>query len=174
MLKGGLTVTDADRLATVHWTVRLAVACYAARVLADAGDLGSLRARRSVWTVGLAFYVAHVVAAFQFVHGWSHEHAHRGTARQTAEMVGWESGFGLWVNYAFTLLWLADVVAWWAVGPEYPHRFRRTCVVVQSVFAFLMFNATAVFGPAFWRPVVAAFLLSIAAAVTRRARCGGA
>lgn len=159
-------MTDADGL--VRWTVRLAVACYAARVLADAGGFGSLRLRRLIWTVGFLFYAAHVAAAFQFVHGWSHDEAHRETTRQTAAVVGWRSGAGLWVNYAFTLLWLADVVAWWAVGADYPRRFRRISHLVLAVFAFLMFNATAVFGPPFWRPFLAGYLLSLAAAMTRR------
>lgn len=161
---------DGTDLPLVRWTVRLAVACYAARVLMDAGDFGSLRARRSLWTVGLVFYLAHVVAAFQLVHGWSHAAAWEETARQTFERTGWRSGVGVWVNYAFTLLWTVDVAAWWIVGPGYSRRFRRVSFVVQSAFAFLVFNATVVFGPAFWRPVAAACGLIIAVALVVRVK----
>jgi hypothetical protein len=157
-------------LAVTVWTARLAVACYAVRVLADAGGFGSLRLRRWVWTAGWACFVLHLAAAFACVHGWSHEAAYRETARRTAAVTGLDWGGGLWVNYGFLLLWTADVAAWWAVGPEYPRRWRRTYVVVQAVFAFLMFNATAVFGPAFWRPVVAGFALLLAAESVVRAR----
>lgn len=162
-------MADPGLVATV-WTARLAVACYAARVLADAGDIGSLRLRRCVWTAGWACFVLHVAAAFAFVHGWSHDAAYRETARQTAAVTGLNWGGGLWVNYAFLIPWTADAAAWWAVGPEYPRRLRRAYAVVQAVFAFLMFNATAVFGPAFWRPVVAAFGLLLATALVVRAR----
>lgn len=163
-------MTDVDRLAVVRCTVRLAVACYALRVLADAADVTSLRTRRRLWAAGLAFYVAHVAAAFHFVYGWSHTRAWRETARQTAGVVGRESGVGLWANYAFTLLWLTDVVAWWVVGPDYPRRYRRTYFTVQAAFAFVAFNGTAVFGPEFWRPTTAAFGLVLAAGMVSRAK----
>jgi len=157
-------------IALVHWTVRLAVACYAARVLMDAGDFGSLRTRRGVWTVGLGFYLAHVVVAFHVVHHWSHAAAWDETARQTFDLTGWRSGAGLWANYAFTLLWTGDVAAWWATGQPFPQSFRRTYVVVQALFAFFMFNATVVFGPGFWRPIAAAFGMMIAVAVIVRVK----
>ncbi len=157
----------------VSWTVRAAVALYAARLLADAGDFGSQRTRRLLWTAGLAFYLAHVAAAFHFVHGWSHDDAWRETARQTNAIVGWNDGSGLWANYAFTLLWLADAAAWWIIGADYPRRYRRTQVGLQAMFAFLVFNATAVFGPPFWRPAVAVFGLVLAAACVRRAKRAG-
>lgn len=157
-------------VALVRWTVRLAVVCYAARVLMDVADLGSLRMRRGVWTVGLAFYLAHVATAFHFVHHWSHAAAWDETARQTFELTGWRSGAGLWANYAFTLLWLGDVAAWWALGRNFPRMFRQTSVVVQILFAFLVLNATVVFGPEFWRPIAAAFGLIVAVALVVRVK----
>ena len=166
-------MTDLQDFFLVRWTVRLAVGFSAARLLADAGDFGSLRIRRLLWTAGFALYLAHVAAAFHFVHGWSHADAWRETARQTNALVGWNSGSGLWANYAFTLVWLADAAAWWAIGDDYPRRYPRTQVALQALFAFLVFNATAVFGPPFWRPTVAAFGLVLAAACVRRVRCSG-
>lgn len=158
--------------ALVIWSVRIAALFYATRVLADVADVGSPRIRRAVWTVGFAFFAVHVAAAFQFVHGWSHSAAWKATAKQTAEVVGWESGAGLWANYVFTAVWLADVMAWWCIGIVYLRRFRRVAIAVQVLFAFLWFNATAVFGPPFWRPAVAIFGLSVATACVCRARKG--
>ncbi|MBA3312201.1 MAG: hypothetical protein M3552_12270 [Planctomycetota bacterium] len=154
----------------VEWTVRIASAFYAARILADAADVGSHRLRRALWTIGFGFFALHVAAAFHFVHGWSHTAAWNATARQTAELTGWNSGAGLLANYLFTLVWFADVAAWWCVGSLYPRRLRRTSIVVQIAFAFLWFNATAVFGPPFWRPVVAAFGLLLSATWVWRVR----
>ena len=150
--------------------VRIAALFYAARVLADVADVGSLRLRRVFWTLGLAFFVLHVAAAFQLVHHWSHEAAWQATADRTAEIVGWHSGAGLWANYVFTAVWLADVVAWWWMGPATPRRFPGLQLGIQVAFAFLWFNATAVFGPPFWRPIVAIFALAIAIACVRRAK----
>lgn len=159
-----------EELGLVRWSIRAAIVCYALRVLADAADRGSPKARRAIWTLGLTCYVAHVAAAFHFVHHWSHTQAWRETARQTAAVVGWESGAGLWANYAFTALWLADAAAWWIIGPAYPSRYRPTYITVQIVFAFFVFNGTAVFGPGFWRPAVAVFGLMLAGALANRAR----
>jgi hypothetical protein len=152
--------------------VRIAAAFYAARVFADVAEIGSLRIRRAFWTAGFVFFAVHVAAAFQFAHHWSHTAAWKATAEQTAEITGWESGAGLWANYAFTALWLADVTAWWCIGTRYPRRFHRIAIAVHVLFAFLWFNATAVFGSPFWRPVVAAFALSLATACVWRVRKG--
>jgi hypothetical protein len=163
-------MSDESALALVRWTVCLAILAYALRVVADAGDFASLCARRVLWTAGLVFYLAHVAAAFHFVHAWNHDAALRETARQTELLTGWRTWLGLWANYAFTLLWIGDVAAWWAVGAEYPLRCRRTYAAVQAAFAFIVFNATAVFGPPAWRLIVAAFALFLAAALAVRAK----
>ena len=160
--------------ALTHWTVRMAIACYLARVLIDVAGLSSerwQRVARRLWTAGAALYLLHVAAAFQFFHDWSHADARRFTARQTEDVTGLDWGGGLYVNYAFTAVWLADVLAWWRIGLEYPRRCRRVYWVTQVIFAFMVFNATVVFGPPFWKWVAAAVALLLADAyASRRAR----
>ena len=103
----------------------------------------------------------HVVFAFQFLHHWSHAAAVEHAARRTFEVAGFEFGAGIYVNYAFTLLWIADVILWWrrslAGKPIAPVYYW----VVQAIFGFMMFNATVVFGPAFWKWVAALALVAI-------------
>ena len=161
-----------DDLPFVRWTIRAAIACYAGRVLADVSGVGSYRLRRLLWTLGLACYLLHFFAAFHVVHRWSHAAALVDTQQATEAITGWKSGAGLWVNYAFSLFWLGDLVAWWSVGPGYPRQHRRMFWAVHGLFAFIVFNATAVFGPAFWRPVVCAFALLIGFACLARIRPG--
>jgi hypothetical protein len=135
----------------VAWTARLAVACYLARLAIDAAgrtDDRSQRLARGIWTAGLAVFLLHVTAAFQFQHGWSHAAAWEHTRRQTRTLTGWDSGVGLFVNYGFTLLWMVDVAFWWRSLAW--SRQRLSYWFVQGVFAFLVFNATAVFGPRGW------------------------
>lgn len=146
----------------IRWTARLAVACYVARLFCDARgrrDDGLTRVARWWWTVGCLVFVCHVAAAFHFQHQWSHDAAYESTARRTFETTGWNSGVGLYVNYAFMLLWTVDTLLWWR-QINLPN--RRLCYwLVQGIFGFLMIQATAVFGPPFWMPVVVGVVIAL-------------
>ncbi len=161
-----------------RWTVRAAVACYV-------GWLGFALCRserygqpdgtdavpRWLWTIGCGLFVLHVICAFHFHHHWSHAHAYAHTAEQTAALTGIHWGGGLWFNYLFAVAWLGDVARWWLRGVPLlrldttPGRFGH------AFFAFMMFNATVVFGPPGWR-VVALVLLPVAAGLWWRYRAG--
>lgn len=140
-------------------TARLFVACYVGRLFVDAAGVrsdASLRTARILWTSGAVLALAHMAAAFQWKHHWSHSAAYEHVLVRTREMIGFESGAGLYVNYAFTLLWLTDAAIWWW-NLRWPDRtVPYWCV--QTAFAFLMFQATAVFGPAFWKPIAIAVI----------------
>lgn len=145
--------------AIIRWTARLFVACYVGRLCVDAigsPDTNSLRIARWLWTCGCAIYFVHVAAAFHWMHQWSHASAYEHVLTRTTEMTGFTSGIGLYVNYAFGVLWLADTVIWW-LDPKWPDRIAPY-YLVQTIFAFLMFQATAVFGPSFWRPITVAVI----------------
>ena len=152
-----------------RWSVRLAVAFYLVRVFIDLrfagrhGTASQASRARWFWTLGFVFYVVHVACAFGFYHQWSHLAAYRHTAEQTAAVLGIDWGGGLYFNYAFTLFWLTDLVRWWRGGVEFPYRRRGYFWTLHAVFAFMMFNATVVFGPPWWRwtaPVIAAALVT--------------
>ncbi len=149
-----------------RWTVRLAVACYVLRLSVDVTGWGTPSAKRAVlwlWTVGYGLFLTHVICAFQFYHEWSHFAAYEHTARQTAVAVGIDWGGGLYFNYLFISIWMGDVTAWWRLGDAYIER-RKVYWTVQAIVAFMIVNATIVFGPPFWKWValaVAAGLLLI-------------
>jgi hypothetical protein len=139
---------------TILWTARLAVGCYVVSLLLGLSASPSRRNRqaaRIAWTVGAVIFLLHVVAAFHFAHDWSHHAAYEHTAQQTNAVTGLNWGGGLWFNYAFTLLWVADAAGWWGLGLEFPQNFPRWSRIVRWTFAFMMFNATVVFGPPYWR-----------------------
>ena len=109
-------------------------------------------AARLAWTAACACLLAHVVSAFHFYHGWSHELAYVDTARQTAEVVGLNWGGGIYINYAMVLFWTVDVSWWWRGFDAYRRRPRLLVVLWEAFLIFIIFNATVVFktGPLRW------------------------
>jgi hypothetical protein len=150
----------------ITWSARVVVVFYLLRVAADlliADPVRRDRWGRWAWTVGCAIYLLHVVFAFQFLHHWSHAAAVEHAARRTFEVVGFEFGGGIYVNYLFTLFWVADVALWWRwslAGKSVAPLYYWT---VQAIFGFMMLNATVVFGPAFWKWVAGLTLVAIVA-----------
>ncbi len=140
----------------IRITIWLAVAGYLGRVACDlstvlsaerdsAVKLHRWRWSRRIWIAALFCYLAHVVAAFHFVDGWSHTAASHRTAIETEAVTGWAWGGGLWVSYAFTTLWLFDAIAWWHCGLAWPYRHRGYFWTLHALFAFIVINATLVF-----------------------------
>lgn len=155
---GKTAVAELGEQLTV-WTVRLTVGCYLLRFVVDAGFAGNdrrIRIARWFWTAGCLLFLVHVVCAFAFFHEWSHQRAYAHTAAQTQDIVGWNWGGGLYFNYLFTVVWIADVAAWW-YRKDRPEATARTVHTAVHVFlAFMVFNATIVFGPWFWKWIGAA------------------
>jgi len=130
----------------VFWSVRIALAFYWAALALHLGATEWSRIARLAWTLGYTCFLLHLAAAFHFVHGWSHDSAIEETARRTYEVVGVNWGGGVYVNYAFALVWGMDVVWWWWAPAGYEMRPRWAEWGIQAFLAFIVFNATAVFG----------------------------
>jgi len=119
---------------------------------------------RWFWTAGVLAFAVHVASSFTAFHGWSHRVAFEETARQTAEMVGVESGFGLWLNYVFGLIWVTDVVFWWARGHDgYQARERWIGASLHGFLAFMVFNGAVVFVAGSMRWLGVALFVALAA-----------
>lgn len=155
-----VTWARGDRV--IALTAQFAVVGYLLTLLLTARRSGerSSRMEAMIWTLGFAGLAAHVVAAFHYLHHWDHAAALKHTAQRTAEVTGWNWSGGLYINYLFLAFWLVDVVRIWleALQLRAPasKAWRRS---VHGVFAFMMFNATVVFGPVHW--VVAAVVFAV-------------
>jgi hypothetical protein len=135
-------------------TVRLALLYYAVAVtlmlLLQSGEwqASSIRGRlaRWCWTLALATYLVHLTMAFHHYHHWSHADAVAHT-----EAVS-RFGQGIWFSHLFTLLWTADVAAWWTVPNRYARRSPWWDRLLHGYMAFIIFNATFVYeeGPIHW------------------------
>ena len=130
-------------------TIWVAIAGYAAggAALALARGRGSWdAAARLMWTVACLSLLAHVACAFNFYHAWSHDSAYVETARQTGEVVGFDWGGGLFINYAIMTGWVIDIAWWWLGGIDsYRRRPWPLVAAWHGFLIFIIFNATVVF-----------------------------
>jgi hypothetical protein len=111
---------------------------------------------RTIWAFGCALAIVHVAVAFHLGHGWSHA-----AAREHTRAVG-GYGEGVYVNYAFVLVWYADAVWALVAFDAYRRRPRWLNWGVHGFLAFVMFNAAAVFGsPEVRRAFALMFLMSL-------------
>lgn len=152
--------TWGDRVIAI--TAQVSVACYLITLLIAARREGERPSTSEAltWTLGFVALTSHVVAAFHYLHRWDHAAALKHTAQRTAEVTGWQWSGGLYINYLFLAFWLVDAIRIWleALQLRAPAgtTWRR---VVQGVFAFMMFNATVVFGPVHWGVAAVAFAI---------------
>ena len=128
----------------------VALTIWAALALYVAGEAGRARRpptpwARPVWLLGGCLYLGHVAAAFSVHHDWSHAAAYAYTAAQTEAYFGLDWGGGLWVNYAFTAIWVAEGL-WWQLAPaRYARRPPALTTAVRAVFVFMIANGGVVF-----------------------------
>src|SRR5688500_20160441 len=65
---------------------------------------------RWLWAAGAGLMAIHSVAAFGVFYNWSHDTARELTMRQTAALTGVNFSGGIYVNYAFLVVWIAAAV----------------------------------------------------------------
>lgn len=141
----------------VIWTARLAVAGYLTAIGLSLGGK-SRTTVQLVWTAGFTLFCLHVLTSFHFIHHWSHTAARSHTAEQTREIIGWDWGGGIWFNYLFLGLWGLDVLfGWFRLGgrTNAVKWFTYLPFVIHLYLVFIVLNATVIFGPSWWRPLMA-------------------
>lgn len=155
-------------------TIWIAIVAYAVGSVVFALARGRTRwdsATRLLWTSAVVSLTGHFISAYSFYHHWSHESAYVDTARQTKEVVGLDWGGGLFINYAFLIIWTIDVTWWWFRGLN-SYRTRPWPLVAtwHGFLIFILFNATVVFkdGVVRWVGVVICAVLCIAWIVIAR------
>jgi len=99
---------------------------------------------QKIWATGWILLVLHVLIAMSTVHHWSVSEAYTHTARQTFAAVGWDWGGGVYLNFATVGIWGWTVLAMSANATS--KRAIPVEPIAQWYLAFMMFNATVVFG----------------------------
>lgn len=135
----------------ISLTAQIAVGLYLLRLFLRRPRERASTGDALFWTGGWIALMGHTIAAFHYLHRWDHTAALSHTARRTAEVTGWNWSGGLYINYLFLAFWLSDVLRLWGETRNWwrPTGARWECII-QGVFAFMMFNATVIFGPAHW------------------------
>jgi hypothetical protein len=156
----------------VRSTAWLAMACFVA------GEIGRRSSRTSdgrtrwpwaVFTAGALISVAHVLAAYHWQHGWNQASVVAETARQTAAVFGWHWAGGVYVNYVFVGVWLADAV-WWRFDPALERRPVWACRSLRAFYFLVIVNAAVVFPQGTGRLGGVLLVAGLAWAWTRRAK----
>jgi hypothetical protein len=132
-------------LAAVRGTMILATVAWAIGEAFMRRSPASDRVARGSWTIGITLAFIHVFLAFQLIYAWDHEAAIAATLRPSAERFGMSWRGGIYVNYVFLMIWLADVCWWWlspVTHASRPMRLERTRL---AVFIFMFLNAAVVF-----------------------------
>jgi hypothetical protein len=149
-------------LATVAWAV--------GEVLMGRSSVLDRRARAS-WTVGIALALLHAVLAFELVYAWNHDAAVAATAEQARERFGWGWRGGIYVNYVFLALWLADVCWWWLSRSSRARRPVQIETIRRAFFTFMFINGAVIFAAGIGRLVgIVSVTLVLLASLTRRLR----
>ena len=99
-----------------------------------------------VWTASFVMCALHFLAAFQYVHNWSHSNAYASTAEETRKNLGFAYGTGVYFNYLFLIVWGADVC--WVWRSQQNNATRSTPWVIRAgrwYMFFIAFNGVVVF-----------------------------
>lgn len=143
----------------IVWTVRISVALYVVAVWRYLFGVRKTRSSdfvyRQSWAASWLMCVIHVICAYHFQHHWDQAVALEHTAMMTERVVGLHWSGGLYVNYVFLTVWGIDI---WRLmfGSN-----QVSSVAMHVVAAFMMFNATAIFGPVWWWIPCLAFCVAI-------------
>lgn len=130
----------------LYLTIWLALALF---VAGETGRSLARHARPPQWswwafTAGLLLALLHTLLAFEHVHDWDHAEAVLATARQTRAMFGIEVGWGVYVNYLFYGVWLADAI-WWRRSGTPQTRPPAITWALRGFYLVIMLNAAVVF-----------------------------
>jgi hypothetical protein len=147
----------------VFGTIALAVICWA---------VGEGFGSRLSWTTGAALAIVHSVAAFVTFYDGSHDVARIETSRQTAALTGVAFSGGIYINYAFLVVWAGDALWWWCSPASRAARRRALSIAIRGFIFFMIVNGAVVFADG-WARVVGIVAIAMAAAGTWRRRLNG-
>ena len=133
-------------------------------VVGEGGRSRPASARRSPgwpWLIsaaGAVFLAIHIALAMSLVHNWSRASVTAVTAAQTEAIYGLNWGGGVFVNYVFLAVWIAELTAWRLAPAKYAMRARGITWTIRAFFFVVIANGAIVFA-AGWRKALGTVLV---------------
>jgi hypothetical protein len=128
------------------FAIRAALLLFVAVIAGEAmGWHRSSKALAAIWLVGAALAVWHSVGALFAFHDGSQLRAFQSTAEQTQELLGLPFGAGLYVNYAFLVVWSVDAFLAAFLPASHRRLPRMYHGTTLGFLCFIALNATVVF-----------------------------
>ena len=152
-------------------TIWLSVLAWASSEVLRRAGADRRAAARALFTAGALLLAGHTAIAFQVAHGWSHDAAYLATAQRSAELTGFASGSGIYLNYLMMAVWAFESAWWWLDRRGYLHRARALDLAMFAFFTFMFVNGAVVFASGRMRIAGA---VAVVAAVVARAGLPGA
>jgi hypothetical protein len=143
--------------AVLYWMVWLSLIAFAA------GELAKSRRYAGAWSIsatGAILLAVHIVVAMAVRHGWSLESALEATARQTNDMFGFNWGGGVYVNYVFAMVWIAELFVWRQWPEGYASRPGWIKWSLRVFYVVIIVSAAVIFATD-WRRWLGAAILAV-------------
>jgi len=153
------------------WAIRLAMLSLVLVLCAEIlGKKKTNPALASLWLLGAILALSHSLGALIAFHHSSQAEALESTAQQTAELLGFRFGAGLYVNYAFVAIWLFDAVLRLAMPTKYEQFPKMYGRLVYAFLIFIAINGAIVFKSGTVRHIGIASLLILLLLVASKYR----
>lgn len=134
------------------WAIRFALLAMFIVFVAEAN--GKKRTNRSlavIWLFGASLSLCHGMGTIATFHNGSQSIAWESTAQQTEALIGLRIGAGLFVNYAFILIWLIDSGVCLLAPKSYDRLPKAICRTINGFLIFIAINGAIVFQPGWTR-----------------------
>ena len=119
---------------------------------------------RGLFLLGALTCVVHIVLAMSNVHGWHHVAAIEATAEQVNAVYGVRWGGGLYVNYVFAAVWIADAMQRVLSPAAAARRSSWLVWTLRAFYCVIIVNAAVIFATPErrWMGIVICVSLAIA------------
>ena len=147
----------------LYATIWLSLCLFVAGEFGKRGIHNGLTPRSWAWSafsLGAVLMIVHILLSMSLVHHWSHASSVATTAAQTNAVFGLNWGGGVFVNYLFVAVWIAEIVLWRFAPAQYASRAPAWTRILRIFYFIVIANAAIVFAGG-WRRALGVALVAL-------------